>query len=68
MTANKAVVVKDLRAVLLHSHQAIFTRAVIIRAVDLGGLVALMVAWDQGDAVRITNLNVQQKEERSMMP
>lgn len=53
---RQAEVVKDLGAVAPHGHRAIFAQALVIEAVDLGDLAALMVASDQGDSVRIADL------------
>lgn len=53
---RQAEVVKDLCAVAPHSHRAVFTQTLVIEAIDLGDLAALVVAPDQGDAVRIANL------------
>lgn len=58
---RQAEVVKDLSAVAPHGHGAVFTQALIIEAIDLCDLTALMVAPDQGDAIRIANLKVTTK-------
>lgn len=58
---RQAEVVKDLSAVAPHGHRAIFAQALVIKAVDLGDLTALVVAPDQGDSVRIANLQVTTK-------
>lgn len=53
---RQAEVVKDLGAVAPHGHRAIFAQALVVEAVDLGDLAALVVASDQGDSVRIADL------------
>lgn len=55
---RQAEVVKDLSAVAPHGHRAVLAQTLVIKAVDLGDLTAFVVAPDQGDAVRIANLEV----------
>lgn len=65
---RQAEVVKDLSAVAPHGHRAVLAQTLVIEAVDLGDLTALMVAPDQGDAVRIANLEAVTVQGLSLPP
>lgn len=53
---REAEVVKDLSAVPPHGDRAVFPQAFIVKPIHLGDLSAFMVATNQGDPIRVADL------------
>lgn len=54
-------VVEDLRTVAPHVNGAVLAQAFVVEAVDLGDLSGLVVASNQRDALRVSNLDYELK-------
>ena len=57
-------VVKDVAAVAPDVCAPVLALALVVEAVDLGDLPRLMVAADEGDAIRVADLEQEQEEKR----
>jgi len=53
---SKGEVVEEIGEILPHVSVAIFPEALVIKAIDLGDLAGLVVATEDGDALRISDL------------
>ena len=56
-------VVKDLAAPAPDVAAAVLALALVVEAVDLGDLAGLVVAADEGDALRVADLQGEKEEE-----
>lgn len=61
---SQVEVVEDLHAVLPRVHVAILADALLVEAIDLSDLPGLVVASQQGDALRVPGFVAQQELER----
>ena len=61
---GKGQVVEDFGAVAPDVDRAVFAEALVVESVDLSDLTRLVIASDQGDTLRVTNFQGEQKKER----